>query len=139
MSFYSDQAGQFEDLAADIQTRLTNQGATLDDAAYANLEAQRDTLLDKASQMILADVQATLTQLKVDQPRLAQCTTSLVNAAKNIKTFDKYAAIIGAAVTLAKAIASADLGGITSGIVGAEQAVAAVVKPQNSSTAPAKA
>ena len=134
MSFYSDQASQFEDLAADIQTRLTNQGATLDDAAYANLEAQRDALLDKASQMILADVQATLTQLKVDQPRLAQCTTSLVNAAKNIKTFDKYAAIISAAVTLATEIASANLGGIASAIVGAEQAIAAVVKPQDSPT-----
>jgi hypothetical protein len=139
MSFYSDQAGHFEDLAADIQTRLTNQGATLDDAGYANLEAQRDALLDKATQMILADVQATLAQLKVDQPRLAQCTKSLVQAAKNVKAFDQYAAIISAAVALATAIASADLGGIASGIVGAEQAIAAVVKPQDASTTPAKA
>jgi hypothetical protein len=130
MSFYSDQAKQFEQMAGEIETRLTNEGSTLDDTTYANLEQQRDTLQDKADVMITADVQAALGQLKIDQTALAKCTADLVHAVKAVKRFDQIAAIVSAAVTLATALASADLGGIASGIAGAEKAVAAAVKPQ---------
>jgi hypothetical protein len=127
MSFYSDQAAQFLQMAQDIQTRLTNEGAAMDGITYTSLEEQRDTLQDKADAMITADIQATLAQLKVDQPRLAACTASLVDAVKTVKKFDQIVAIVSSAVVLATAIASANLGGIASAVVGAEQAVAAAL------------
>lgn len=135
MSFYSDQAGQFEQMAADIQARLTNQGASMDDATYSSLAEQRDALLDKANAMVIADLQATLEQLEIDQTQLAQCTATLVDAMKKVKAFDKYAALVAAAVTLATAIASADPGAIASAIAGAVKAVAsAVAKPESPAT-----
>ena len=135
MSFYSDQAGQFDQMAADIQTRLTNQGASMDDATYSSLAEQRDALLDKANAMVIADLQATLEQLEIDQPQLAQCTASLVDAMKKVKAFDKYAALVAAAVTLATAIASADPGAVASAVAGAVKAVAsAVAKPETPAT-----
>jgi hypothetical protein len=125
MSFYSDQAAQFEQTAQTIQDRLSNEGATLDDATYGSLEAQRDALLDKANTMILADVQAQLAQLKIDQTRLAKCTKDLNDAVKNVKRLDQVLAIVSAAVTLATALASADPGKILDAIGSGEKAVAA--------------
>lgn len=127
MSFYSDQAAQFEQTAQTIEDRLSNEGATMDDATYSGLEAQKDTLLDKANTMILADVQAQLAQLKIDQTQLAKCTKDLNDAVKNVKRFDQVLAIVSAAVTLATALASADPGKIFSAVEGAEKAVAAAV------------
>ena len=112
MSFYSDQATQFQQMAASIQTRLTNEGSNLDATTYASLEDQRDALLDNVNAMVTADIQATLAQLKLDQPRLAQCTASLNAAVKTLQKFDQIAAVVAAAVTLATAIASADPGAI---------------------------
>jgi hypothetical protein len=131
MSFYSDQATQFQQMAASIQTRLTNEGSTMDATTYSSLEDQRDALLDNVNTMVIADIQATLAQLKLDQPRLAQCTASLNDAVKTLKKFDQIAAVMGAAATLATAIASANPGAIASAVEGAEKAVAsAVAKPQ---------
>jgi hypothetical protein len=136
MSFFSDQAKQFQQMAANIETRLTNAGSTLDDATYADLEKQRDALLDKVDAMITADIQATLDQLKVDQPRLAQCTASLNNAVNTLKKFDQIVAIVAAAVTLATAIVSASPGAIASAVVGAEKAVTAALPKTNVVTMP---
>ena len=101
MSFYSDQAAEFQQMAQGIQTRLTNDGASMNDAAYSLLEKQRDMLLDQANVMIDADIKGTMAQLKADEPRLKACTTSLLHAVKNVKTFDQFAAIVGAGVELA--------------------------------------
>jgi hypothetical protein len=131
MSFYSDQAAQFEQMASDIETRLTDEGSTLDDATYTSLEWQEETLQDNADTMIADDIQTTLAQLKVDEPRLAKCTASLVDAVKTVKTFDQVAALVSAAVTLAMAIASADPGAIANAVEGAEKAVvSALAKPK---------
>jgi hypothetical protein len=127
MSFYSDQANQFLQLKAAIQTRLTNEGNTLDQRTYSSLAAKRDALGIQADLMITADIQATLAQLKLDQPRMAACTTNLNNAVKAIKKFDQTLAIVSAALTLATAISSANLGAIGEAVVGAEQAVAAAL------------
>jgi hypothetical protein len=130
MSFYSDQADQFLQMKAAIQTRLTNEGKSLDQQTYANLGAKRDELADQADAMIADDVLATLAKLKLDQPRIANCTASLNKAVKNIKRLDQVLAIAAAGVTLAAAIASADPIAIGQALVGAEKAVAtAVAKP----------
>jgi hypothetical protein len=131
MSFFSDQAAQFQKMAAAIQTRLTNEGSTLDSTSYEGLEAKRDALLDQSDAMIAADVQASLAQLKLDQPRLAACTANLVNAVKTVKRLDQVLAIVAASVTLATAIACADPMAIAGAVEGAEKAVAnAVAKPK---------
>jgi hypothetical protein len=127
MSFYSDQAKQFQQTAANLQDRLTNDGAALDQATYDSLQDQRDALQDQAEAMIAADLKGTLAQLTVDQPRLAKCTASLTDAVKAVKRFDQIAALVSAAVVLTTAICSADPGAVFSALVGAEQAVAAVV------------
>jgi len=130
MSFYSDQATQFEQTAQTIQDRLSNEGSTLDDATYSSLEAQRDALLDKVNTLALADIQAQLAQLKIDQTELAKCTKDLNDAVKNVKRLDQVLAIVSAAVTLATALASADPGKILDAIGSVEKAVAgAVAKP----------
>jgi hypothetical protein len=136
MSFYSDQATQFQQIAASIQTRLTNEGSTLDATTYTSLEDQRDALLDNVNAMVTADIQATLAQLKLDQPRLAQCTASLNAAVKTLQKFDQIAAVVAAAVTLATAIASADPGAIASAVVGAEKAVTGMLAKPNVVTMP---
>jgi hypothetical protein len=131
MSFYSDQAAEFQQMAQGIQTRLTNEGRTMDDAAYSLLEKQRDMLLDQTNAMIDADIKGTLAQLKADEPRIKACTASLVQAVKNVKTFDQFAAIVGAGVELAVAIVSANPGSIAAAVLGAEKAVAdAISKPK---------
>jgi hypothetical protein len=131
MSFFSDQAAQFQKMAAAIQTRLTNEGSTLDATSYESLEAKRDTLLDQADAMIAADVQASLSQLKLDQPRLAACTTNLLDSVKTVKRLDQVLAIVAAGVTLATAIASANPMAIAGALEGAEKAVAsAIAKPK---------
>jgi hypothetical protein len=123
MSFYYDQAQQFLEAAEALQTRLTNEGSTLDNAAYTSLGKQRDALLDQANAMIAADLKGTLAQLKLDQPRLAKCTASLNAAVKTLKRFDRVAAIVTAAVSLATAIACADPAAIVAAIAGAEKAI----------------
>jgi hypothetical protein len=130
MSFYSEQASRFQQMAADIQTRLTNEGSTLDETSYNSLEGQRDTLLDKVNAMVTAEVQAALGQLKLDEPRLAKCTANLVDAVKTVKKFDQVAAVVSAAVTLATAIASADPGAIASAIESVQKAVTGAAPPQ---------
>jgi hypothetical protein len=131
MSFYSDQAKQFQQIAAGIETRLANDGSTLDAATYASLEKQRDALLDKVDAMLTDDIQVALAVLKVDQQRMAQCTTNLNAAVKALKKFDQIAAIVSAAVCLATAIASADPGAIAAALVGAEKAVAGAAGKSN--------
>jgi hypothetical protein len=127
MSFYSDQAKQFEQMASDIETRLINESKTLDEATYASLEAQRDELLAKADDMTAADIKGTLAGMKVDQTRLAKATQDLADAVKKIKRFDQITAIVSAAVGLATAIASGDAGAVFSALEGAEKAVADVL------------
>jgi hypothetical protein len=123
MSFYSDQAAQFGKMAEEIQTWLIQKGSTLDDASYAYLEKQRDILLDQTNAMVLDDIQAVLDQLKLDQPRLEQCTTTLNNAVKTVKKFDQVVAIVAASVALAAAIISVNPAAIASAVVDAEKAV----------------
>jgi hypothetical protein len=139
MSYYSDQASQFKQMASDLESRLTNEGSTLDDATYTGLAAKRDALLDQSAAMIAADLKGVLDQLKVDQTRLAQCTATLNVAVKTLKDFDQIAAIVAAAVTLATAIASANPSAILSAVAGAEKAVVAALpkpeKPSKPSTA----
>jgi hypothetical protein len=131
MSFYSDQAQQYEQMASDIQTRLNNEGKTLDDATYTGLETQRQDLEDKADDMIAADMKGTLAGMKVDQTRLAKSTQDLADAVKKIKKFDQIAAIVSAAIGLATAIASGDAGAVFDALECAEKAVADVLpKPK---------
>jgi hypothetical protein len=125
MSFYSDQAAQFEQTAGDLQTRLDNEGATMDDATYKGLEAKANALEKQANVMIAKDIQATLDQLKLDEARLTQCTNTLQAAVKTLKKFDQLAAVVAAAITFATALASGDPGAIATAVVGAEKAVAA--------------
>jgi hypothetical protein len=131
MSFFSDQAKQFQQTAANLQDRLSIDGGGLDGATYTSLEDQRDALQDQAEAMIAADLKGTLAQLTVDQTRLAQCTKSLSDAVKEVKRFDQIAGLLSAAVVLATAVAKADPGAVFSALAGAEKAVAAVIpKPQ---------
>jgi hypothetical protein len=125
MSFYSDQAAQFEQMAGDLQTRLDNEGATMDDTTYKGLEAKANALEKQANAMIAKDIQATLDQLKLDEARLTQCTNTLQAAVKALKRFDQLAAVVAAAITFATALASGDPGAIATAVVGAEKAVAA--------------
>jgi hypothetical protein len=125
MSFYSDRAANFSQMAKDIETRLANEGATMDPATYKKLGAQEEDLNDQANAMIVADIKGTLAGLNVDQPRLAKCTDTLNAAVKTLKRFDQVAAVVAAAITLATACASGDPGAIASAVVGAEKAVAA--------------
>ena len=131
MSFYSDQAQQYEQMASDIETRLINEGKTLDDATYASLEAKRDELLHKVDEMIAADIKGTLAGMNVDQTRLAKSTQELADAVKKIKRFDQITAIVSAAVGLATAIVSGDAGAVFDALECAEKAVADVLpKPK---------
>jgi hypothetical protein len=123
MSFFSDQAKQFQELATSIQARISSAGSAMDDTTRSNLEDRRDGLLDQANKMVLSDVQATLEQLKIDQPRLAACTASLNKAVKNVKTFGQVVAIGTAAFSLATAIASANPGAIVKALGDTEKAV----------------
>ncbi len=123
MSFYSDQAAQFGKMAEEIQTWLSQGGSTLDDVSYAYLEKQRDILLDQTNAMVLDDIQAALEQLKLDQPRLEQCTKTLNDAVKTLKNFDQIAAIVASAVALSTAIISVNPVAIASAVLDAEKAV----------------
>lgn len=123
MSFFSDLAETFAQLAQNLQTRLTNAGPSLDDATRSALEDQRDGLIDQSNQMIVQDVQTALSQLNLDQARLAACTTSLNNAVKNLQTFDKIVAIGEAGLNLAAACVSANPDAIIAALAGAEKAV----------------
>ena len=139
MSFYSDQAKQFQQTAASLQDRLSNDGKTLDQAAYDSLQDQRDALIEQSEAMTTADLKGTLAQLKVDEPRLAQCSQSLTDAVKAVKRFDQVAALVAAAITLATAVAKADPGAVFSALVGAEQAVSAVVPKPHPADKPQQA
>jgi len=131
MSFFSDQANQFQQMAQAIQTRLTNDGAQMSDTEFGLFEKQRDQLLDKATAMVDADIQATLDQLNLDKAKLAACTADLLQAVKNARTVEKLAAIVGASVTMATAIASANPTSIITASFGAEKAIAdALSKPK---------
>lgn len=125
MSFYSDQAKQFLQIKAAIQTRLTGEGNTLDQQTYDDLAAQCDALGNQADAMIADDVQASLVQLNLDQSKIAASTAALLDAVKKIQRFDQILAIAAAGVTLATAIASANPMAIGQALVGAEKAVAA--------------
>lgn len=130
MSFFSDQAAQFQQLADNIQTRITNAGSTTDDDTRSTLEDQRDGLLKQVNTMVLADIQATLAQLHLDRPRLSNCTVSLNKAVQTLKTINQIVAIGAAGLTLATAIASANPGAIFSALGDAEKALAdALAKP----------
>jgi hypothetical protein len=141
MSFYSDQAAKFSQMASDIETRLVKKGATMDAATYKTLSAQEEDLDDQANEMIAADIKGTLAGLNVDQPRLAKCTDTLNAAVKTLKRFDQVAAVVAAAITLATACASGDPGAIATAVVGAEKAVAAATAktPMVAKPAPAPA
>jgi hypothetical protein len=122
MSFYSDQAQHFLNMAQDIQDRLDNE--SLDTATYDSLEKQRDGLQDQANAMITTDVQAALAQLKIDKVRLAKGTADLEAAEKKAQKIEHLMAIVSAGLTLATAIASANPESILSALQGAEKAVA---------------
>lgn len=123
MSFYSDQANQFIQLAQNIQTRITNAGSSMDGDTRSILDDQRDGLLEQANKMILADIQAALGKLKLDQPRLAACTAKLNNAVKTVQTFDKIVAIGEAGLSLVTACVSANPDAIIAALTKAEKAV----------------
>jgi hypothetical protein len=136
MSFYSDQANQFIQLAQNIQTRITNAGSSMDDATRSSLDDQRDGLLEQANKMILADIQAALGQLNLDQPRLAACTANLNNAVKTVQTFNQIVAIGEAGLNLVTACVSANPGAIITALSGAEKAVASALGKSNVVTMP---
>jgi hypothetical protein len=123
MSFYSDQAGKFLQMASDIESRLEKEGNTLDDATYDQLDEQRESLQDQADAMIAADVQAALEKLAIDRVELAQCTDDLENAVKTIARLDQILSVVAAATELAVAIASANPGDIVSALKDAEAVV----------------
>lgn len=130
MSFYSDQAGQFIQLAQNIQTRIDNAGLSMDSDTRSTLDDQRDGLLEKANKMILADIQAALDQMNLDQPRLAGCTQNLNNAMKTVQTFNQIVAIGEAGLNLVTACVTGNPAGIITALECAEKAVAAaIVKP----------
>jgi hypothetical protein len=130
MSFYSDQAAQFQKMAQNIQNRIDTANPKMDKTTRSTLEDQQDDLVNQAEAMIAADIKGTLAGLNADQPRLAECTKNLNNAVQTVKRFDQIVAIGAAGLSLATAIASADPMAILSAAAGAEKAVAdALAKP----------
>jgi hypothetical protein len=138
MSFYSDQAAQFQQLASNIQTRIEKAGSTMDEGTRTKLGKQQDGLLDEADAMIAADVQATLEGLKLDQPRLAACTANLNGAVQTVKKFNSIVAIGEAGLTLVTACVSGNPVSIITAMTGAEKTVADALK-SSSATLPAGA
>jgi hypothetical protein len=134
MSFYSDQAAQFQQLASNIQTRIDKAGATMDQGTRTTLGTQQDALLDQADAMIAADVQVALEGLNLDQPRLAACTASLNGAAQVVKRFNSIVAIGEAGLTLVTACVSGNPASIVSAIAGAEKAVSDALKSNAAAT-----
>jgi hypothetical protein len=128
MSFYSDQAAQFQQLASNIQVRIDKAGSTMDEGTRTALGKQQDGLLDQADAMIAADVLATLEGLNLDQPRLAACTASLNGAVRIVKIFNSIVAIGEAGLTLVTACVSGNPVSIITAMAGAEKAVADALK-----------
>jgi len=128
MSFYSDQAAQFQQLASNIQTRIDDAGSAMDQGTRTTLGNQEDALVDQADAMIAADVQATLDGLSLDRPRLNACTASLNAAVKTVKTFNSIVAIGEAGLTLVTACVSGNPDSIVTAIEGAETAVKDALK-----------
>jgi hypothetical protein len=137
MSFYSDQAAQFEATAEAIQTRLENDGAAMDLATYNTLKSQHDTLLDQANDMTLDDIQVTLAAMTVDQAQLATATKSLTTAVANVQRLDQIVAIASSAVSLAAAILSANPVTILTAITGAQTTITAAFPKPPAPAAPA--
>jgi hypothetical protein len=128
MSFYSDQAAQFQKLAANIETRKKGAGSAMDDGTRTRLSHQQDVLQDQADAMIADDVQATLAGLALDQTRIAACTASLNRAMQTVKTFNSMVAIGEAGLTLVTACVSGNPESIFTALAGAEKAVSDALK-----------
>jgi hypothetical protein len=124
MSFYSDQADQFETLEENIQARIDKAGPSMDQPTHQALDKQQDDLLHQAKAMYADDVQATLEGLDVDRTRLANCTDALNRAVKTVQTFNSIVCIAEAGLNLATACVSGNPEGILSALVGAEKAIA---------------
>jgi len=139
MSFFSDQAAQFQQLANNIQTRIDTATPPLDATTRSSLEDQQSVLIEKAEAMITADIQATLNKLTIDRAGLAQCTANLNQAEKTAQTIGQVVDIATAGVALATAIASGSPGSILSALAGAQKAISAVLPKPSVATMPAPA
>jgi len=139
MSYYSDQAAQFQQMAQAIQDRLTNANPSPDNDTYNTLCQQRDGLLNQATAMITADIQGTLNQLKLDQGSLTQCTTDLKHALAVSTTWTQIINIAGAGLSLVTACASGNPGAALTALVAAEKAVVAVLPKKPAAAAALKA
>ncbi len=123
MSFFSDQAAQFQQLADNIQSQIDNANPPLDAATRSTLEDRQSDLEAQQSDMVAADIKGTLGKLSIDQTRLATCTLNLNKAVQTVKDINQVVAIVTAGVTLATAIVSANPGAIVTALAGAEKAV----------------
>ncbi len=135
MPFYSDQAKQFLQLAQNTQTRIDKAGTSMNDNTRSALEDKRDGLIEQANQMLLDDIQATLSGLSLDQPRLAACTQNLNNAVKVVQDFNRIVAIAQAGLDLVTACVSGNPLAIVTAIACAEKAIAAA-QPSNVAVMP---
>lgn len=132
MSFYSDQAQEFTQMASDLQTRLESEGASMSLADYNSLDARCEDLQEKAESMNATDLQQTLEGLQIDTGKLKDTTDRLGAAVKTIQETDKLIAIATSAVTLAAAIVTADPVQIVQGVSCAVKALAEKDAPATS-------
>jgi hypothetical protein len=129
MSYYSDLAEQYQGMAADIEDHLSDSSVVFSTPDYTTLKTRRDGLLNKATEIIAADIQQTLDNLQVDKTTLQSTTGQLKAAIKTIQKADKLIALASAALTLATGIATANPGTVASGIEAATKALSTKTTP----------
>jgi hypothetical protein len=121
MSFCSDQAARYGQMADDIQHRLETEGSSINDADFGALQQQGEELTELSEDSNLDDLQQTLDGMAIDQTKLAECTERLQAAIKKVARIDMAIGLASAALGLGTAIASGNLSGIASALEQAEK------------------